>query len=110
MKQQQKSFFKKINSFRIYFRIKLALVSHFKKWAIPGLFFFIFVVSIQLKEKISIKKFANDWIWTVDLWSWIWLLNQLSHNHFPLVSNFCAGLKKLTFYFDEPSQIPWIGK
>ena len=27
--------------------------------------------------------FANDWIWTADLWSWEQPLYQLSHNHCP---------------------------
>ena len=37
----------------------------FINWAIPGLFFFIFVISIQL---IVQSNFTDDWIRTVDLW------------------------------------------
>ena len=51
---------------------------------IPGLFFFIFVFSIQLTEKISILIFANDWIQTADLWNRKQPLYQLSHHHCPL--------------------------
>ena len=55
-----------------------------KKWAIPGLFLFIFVFSIQLIiNKCSIN-FADDWSRTADLWYWKRPLYQLSHNHFPI--------------------------
>ena len=37
----------------------------FLKWAIPGLFFFIFVCSIQLKQMFKII-FADDWIQTLE--------------------------------------------
>ena len=57
----------------------------FKKWAIPGLFFIIFVFSIQLTvNKYSIN-FANGWIRTADLWYRKQLLYQLSHNHCPTI-------------------------
>ena len=49
----------------------------FKKWA-------SFVFSIQWTvNKFSILSFANDWIWTVDLWCRKRPLYQLSHNHGP---------------------------
>ena len=58
-----------------------------KKWAIPGLFLFIFVFSIQLIiNKCSIN-FADDWSRTADLWYRKQPLYQLSHNHFPF--NLC---------------------
>ena len=62
----------------------------FQKWAIPGLFFFIFVFSIQLTaNKCSILKFANDWIRTTGLWYWKRPLYQLSHNHRPNCLVYC---------------------
>ena len=39
----------------------------FSKWAISGLFFFIFVFSIHLIEN-KFKNFADDKIRTADLW------------------------------------------
>ena len=58
----------------------------FLKWAILGLFLFIFVFSIQLKiNKCSIN-FADDWSRTADLWYQKRPLYQLSHNHFPAAS------------------------
>ena len=53
------------------------------KWAIPGLFFFIFVFSTQLTEYIRYKSIADDWIWTAGLWCRKQKLWQLSHNHCP---------------------------
>ena len=56
----------------------------YKKWAIPGLFLFIFIFSIQLiinKQMFNIT-FADDWSRTADLWYQKRLLYQLSHNHF----------------------------
>ena len=55
----------------------------FQKWAIPGLFFFIFVVSIQLTVNKCSINFADHWIRTADLWYWKQPLYQLSHNHCP---------------------------
>ena len=49
--------------------------------AIPCLFCFIFVFSIQLTVKCSIL--ADDWIQTADLWKWKRPPYQLSHNHSP---------------------------
>ena len=49
--------------------------------AFPGLFFFIFVFSIQLTVNVQYIFFANDWIRTTNLCNWKWLLYQLSHNH-----------------------------
>ena len=52
-----------------------------KNSAIPGLFFFNFVFSIQLIVHIT---FADGWIQTADLWCWKRPLYQLRHNHFPI--------------------------
>ena len=52
---------------------------HLYKWAIPGLFLFIFVFSIQLTVKCSILFFADDGILTAYLWNWKWPIYQLSH-------------------------------
>ena len=46
-----------------------------------AIFFFIFVFSIQLTVNKCSINFANDWIWTADLWRWKRPLYQLSHNH-----------------------------
>ena len=51
-----------------------------KNSAIPGLFFFNFVFSIQLIVHIN---FADGWIQTADLWFRKRPLYQLCHNHFP---------------------------
>ena len=51
-----------------------------KNWAILGLFFFIFVFSIQLSVNVQYK-FADDWIPTADLPSWKPLLYQLRHTY-----------------------------
>ena len=59
------------------------LLTTFLKWAIPGLFFFIFVFSIQLAVNVQLI-FAGDWIRTTDLWNRKRPLDQLSHNHFPI--------------------------
>ena len=48
-----------------------------------GLFFFIFVFSIQLTVNICSINFADDWIRTADLRYWKQLLYQLSYNHCP---------------------------
>ena len=58
-------------------------VGNLKKWAIPGLFFFIFVFSIQLTVNKCSINFADDWSRTADLWYRKRPLYQLSHNHFP---------------------------
>ena len=55
----------------------------FKKWAIPSLFFFIFLFSIWLTENVQYTFFANDWIRTADLWNRKQPLYQMSHNHCP---------------------------
>ena len=47
--------------------------------AIHSLFFFIFVLSIQLIVHIN---FADDWIRTTDLWGWKRPLYLLHHNHY----------------------------
>ena len=57
------------------------------KMAIPCLFFFIFVFSIQLTvSKCSIQKFTDDWIQTAAVWCRKQQLYQLSHNHCPGLS------------------------
>ena len=56
----------------------------FFKWAIPGLFFFIFIFSKQLTENVQCKiHIAYGWIQTADLWNWKQPLYQLSHIHCP---------------------------
>ena len=47
------------------------------------IFFFIFVLSIQLTLNICSINFADDWIRTADLWYRKRPLYQLSHNHCP---------------------------
>ena len=46
-------------------------------------FFFILIFSIQLTENKCSINFANDWIWTVELWYRKLTLYQLSYNHCP---------------------------
>ena len=53
------------------------------KWAIPGLFFFIVVFSIQ---SIVHTYFADDWIRTTDLYCRKRLLSQLHHNLFSILA------------------------
>ena len=56
-------------------------VTFFKKnGPFPASFFFIFVFSITVDSKCSIKIFAEGWIQTADLWSQKRPLYQLSHN------------------------------
>ena len=58
----------------------------FLKRAILGLFFFIFVFSIQLTvNSFFIWTFCDDWISTADLWSWRLPPYQMSHNHCPII-------------------------
>ena len=57
----------------------------FKKWDIPGLFFFIFVFSIQLK----VNKIADDRIRTADLW----------HRKQPICSICITSVSSFSFYF-----------
>ena len=56
-----------------------------ENWAIPGLFFFIFVFSIQFWTKLIVNNIADGCIQTADLWYWKRPLYQLSlsHNHCP---------------------------
>ena len=46
-----------------------------------ALFFFIFVFSIQLTVNKCSINFADDWIWTADLWYRKQTLYQLTHFH-----------------------------
>ena len=66
----------------------------FLKWAIPGLFFFIFVFSnfdtVDSKQMFNII-FADDWIRTADLWNQKRPLYQLSHNHCPPWPCYCLN-------------------
>ena len=67
------------------------------KCVIYGLFFFIFVFSIQMTvNKCSISKFADDRIRTVDLWCRKRPLYQLSHNQCPpkVILSFCFSHTK----------------
>ena len=57
------------------------------KWAIPGPFSY-FRLYKTVDSKCSFNIYANDWIRTEDLWNWKRPLNQLSHNHCPLLSLF----------------------
>ena len=54
--------------------------SSFLRWAIPGVFFFIFVFSVFFCT-IGRSNFANDGIQTTDIWCWKRPLYQLSHHH-----------------------------
>ena len=59
-------------------------VFFYKKWAIPGLFFFIFCLfNTQLTVNKCSINFSDDWIRTADLWNQKRPLYQLSHNHCP---------------------------
>ena len=69
--------------------LKICSLSVFLKWAIPGLFFFIFVFSIHLTVNVQYKFLADDWIRTADLWNRKRPLYQLSrHHHCPNFENF----------------------
>ena len=69
----------------------------FFKWAIPGIFFFVFAFSIELTVFNII--FANDWIWPADLWNWKQPLYQLSHNHYHCLLFFgWQNLKDVTYF------------
>ena len=53
-------------------------------WPIPRLFFLYFsLINTVEGEQMLNLNFANDWIWTAELWCWKWLLCQLSHNPSP---------------------------
>ena len=47
--------------------------------------------------KCSILIFANDWIWTENLWNWKRLLYQLSHNHCPQWTCSSPSIKERLF-------------
>ena len=53
---------------------------NFFQWAIPGLFLFIFVFSVNLNWK-NVLKVANGWIRTGVFWCRKQPRNQLCHNH-----------------------------
>ena len=61
---------------------------------LSGLFFFIFFFAIQLTVNICSTNFADDWIWTVNLWYRKRLLYQLRHNHCPFLVCFMLTLSK----------------
>ena len=61
---------------------------NFFKWAVPGLFFFIFVFSIQLTVNKCSIKFPDDWIRTSDFWYQKQTLYQLTQNHYPIDKQF----------------------
>ena len=65
----------------------LLIIIFFKKWAIPGLFFFYFCLfnTTQLTVNKCAVKFAGVWIWTADLWYRKRPLCQLWHNHSPII-------------------------
>ena len=50
-----------------------------KNGPFPASFFFIFVFSIQLTVNKCSINFADDWIWTADLWYWKRPVYQLSY-------------------------------
>ena len=58
----------------------LQSVFTYKKWDIPGLFFFFFRLfnTVDSKQMFNIN-FADDWIRSADLWYWKRPLYQLSH-------------------------------
>ena len=60
-----------------------ALICFLKNGPFQASFFIIFVFSVQLKVNKCSINFADDWIWTVDLWYWKRSLYQLRHNHCP---------------------------
>ena len=57
----------------------------FLKWAIPGLFFFIFVFSTNSLQVICSINVAYVWIRTRVLWYRKWTRFQLCHNHCPSI-------------------------
>ena len=62
------------------------------KWAIPGLFFFIFGPFYkQLTGNIGWIKVIDDWIRTTDFWCWKQLFYQLSHNQSPQIRTSVGG-------------------
>ena len=67
----------------------------FFKWAILGLFIFIFVFSIQFLIHWIVNNIANDWIRTADLWYWKRPLYQLCHNQYlPRYVSICKLIVK----------------
>ena len=52
--------------------------------------YLLFVEKTKIKKNMpgvaySMWNFADDWIWTADLWYWKRPLCQLSHNHYPKI-------------------------
>ena len=41
--------------------------------------------AVDGKQRLNIN-YAEDWIWTLDLWYWKRLLYQLSHNDCPILA------------------------
>ena len=80
----------------------------FKKWAIPGLFFFyfgLFNTQLTVYKCSMLIIFADDWIRTTDLRYQKPPLYQLSHNHFPSFSLYsvyftpCVSFSQLFCFF-----------
>ena len=73
----------------------------FFKWAIPALFFFIFVFSgYQLTDKYVLN-IADVGIRTADLWCRKQLLCQLRHNHFLSQSSALDHLAKASILIPQ---------
>ena len=78
---------------------------HFFRWAIPGIFFFIFVFLLQFTVyKYSIWKFADGWIRTTDLWCRKQPLFQLNHNHCQIINKFWHRVTALRWIL----QVTWL--
>ena len=76
----------------------------FKIGAIRGLFYFIFVFSIQFTVNIVQNNFADDWIRTAELWSRKRQLYQLRHNHCPTYLH-CFIVKKSLSVRPESTEV-----
>ena len=64
--------------------MKFKSIDFLKKWAIPGLFYFIFVFSIQLTVNVQFKCLPMTGFEPRTSEIWKLTLYQLSHNHCPL--------------------------
>ena len=64
----------------IWWTVILLKVGHSR----PLFIYFCLFNTVDSKQvNIFNINFADDWIWTADLWYWKQPLYQLSHNHFP---------------------------